>query len=224
MIMTKSWLASLAAVVWPRFCYRCGRGGEYLCDRCWQELEFAWPREIKAALIKKLPPGRPFYLNSVQVAFAYDPLVAKMLRDFKYAGVKELAETFGYALYQFLPLPADVAAVTYIPLQRRRARQRGYNQAQLLAQVVAAKMNLPCVSLLKRPQAERPQVMKNLSARQSANLKFTLKTEVKPNLKSGQALLLVDDVVTTGATLNSAARTLSEAGYRSYGVCVAHGN
>jgi ComF family protein len=223
-MMIKTWSQLGQELIWPRFCYRCGRGGTYLCDRCWQALELAWPQEISRQLKHRLIPGQPFYLTDVQVAFAYQPLLAKMMREFKYAGVSQLAELFGYSLYQFLPLSDKIDAVTAIPLTKRRERARGYNQAQLLAQVLARHLALPTVALLQRQGETKPQVqMRHSVKRQQSRLDFRLRAEARL-VARGSRILLVDDVVTTGATLNSAARVLSEAGYQVQAAAVAHGS
>jgi ComF family protein len=208
-------------ILYPRFCYGCGRYGEFLCEKCYSKIDFT----PNLPLLKNSPPTllRPdqTHLDSVQAVCRYDSPITTMIKNFKYFGVKDLAQTFGYWLYQYLALPpADI--ITYVPLHSRRLQERGYNQAALIAQNLSSWLNLPCLPLLQRPLYQEKQSLshnKNQRFRQVVNVFAPLTPAYFP-----PKVLLIDDVITTGVTLNQAAKVLKENGCRQvYGVAVTHG-
>ena len=102
--------------------------------------------------------------------------------------------------------------ITPIPTTRRRARTRGYNQARLLAEAVAGRVDMPLVDALERRQGGPTQVGLH-PAQRRANVRraFTVRAEARAKLE-GARVLLVDDVLTTGSTAMEAARPLVQAG------------
>jgi len=105
--------------------------------------------------------------------------------------------------------PGDLDVVTWAPTTRRRRRQRGFDQAELVARRVALQLGLPCRRLLERDDDDRPQTGKDRIARLGG-------PTFRPSPRAcGRRILVVDDVVTTGATLRSAAEALHGGGARS---------
>ncbi len=102
--------------------------------------------------------------------------------------------------------------ITPIPTTRRRARSRGYNQARLLAEAIADRVELPLVDALERRSDGSTQVGVHPAERR-ANVKraFTVRADARATL-TGARVLLVDDVLTTGSTAMEAARPLVQAG------------
>ena len=102
--------------------------------------------------------------------------------------------------------------VVPIPTTRRRARARGYNQARLLAETIADRVDTPLIDALERRQDGSTQVGLHPAERR-ANVKraFSVRAEVRATL-TGARVLLVDDVLTTGSTAMEAARPLVQAG------------
>lgn len=102
-------------------------------------------------------------------------------------------------------------AVTWTPLSRQRRRERGYDQAQLLAKWVARELELPVLGMLDKVRDIPPQSGIQDDARRRANVlgAYCLRKNARPE---GMNLLLVDDVVTSGSTLSECARLLSGAG------------
>ena len=102
--------------------------------------------------------------------------------------------------------PHDVDVVTWAPTSRRRRRRRGFDQAELVAQRVAAQLGVPCRRLLERDGDDTPQTGRDRAARLHGPV-----FRASPRA-AGQHVLVVDDVVTTGATLRSASDALQRAG------------
>lgn len=141
------------------------------------------------------------------------PCVAKSIYRFKYQGRREYAEFFGQELAEYLgdfirEIQPD--GLIPVPLHRKRLRQRGYNQAQDLANVLGRCMGVPVYGkLLKRVKNTKPLKQLNPKERQN-NLKnafIMAQNDVK--LKT---IILIDDIYTTGSTVDEAARVLLEHG------------
>lgn len=121
----------------------------------------------------------------------------RSVRALKYGGARDLAGPLGQALAAGIPADWAVQAVIPVPLHRSRQRERGYNQAELLAQAIAAELGVPSLNALTRTRATGQQAKRHATERQgSMKGAFALAGP----LPSGP-ILLVDDVMTTGETL-----------------------
>jgi ComF family protein len=146
-------------------------------------------------------------------AFHTDPL-SKAIHQFKYEGLKVLAAPLGRLMAESWqevgPAGQHFDAIVPVPLHRSRERERGYNQAALLARELAAHLGVPVVeNAVDRSKATVPQVGLDAQARK-ANVKDAFRC-AKAKL-AGNHVLLVDDVFTTGATLEAAATALRQGG------------
>ncbi|MCK5410974.1 MAG: ComF family protein [Gemmatimonadetes bacterium] len=112
------------------------------------------------------------------------------------------------------PTPTTLVPV---PVTRARLRERGFNQAQLLAEPLGATLGHPVRAVLERLPGRRPQAGLGRSARK-VNVRGRVRASAGPEAGRPKAALLVDDVVTTGATAAACARALTEAGWRPLGV------
>jgi ComF family protein len=150
-------------------------------------------------------------LNSVRAAFVYEGVPRRAVHTFKFRSGRYLAPVLGELLRASLeqrPLHADL--VTPVPLAPRRLRERGYNQAALLAEYVtdAAGASL-ATGLLARE--DRPPQQRLSAAERMDNLLGAIRC-TDPSAASHRRILLVDDVMTTGATLSACAEALADAG------------
>lgn len=149
-------------------------------------------------------------LDMARSCYVYAPPVDGLIIQFKYNGVYRLDEFLGRALCGMIR-DLEIEKPDFlvpVPMHRRRLRQRGYNQAELLARVVEREMGWNMAELLRRSRYTRRQA--KLSAKQRRhNLDgaFELDGDV-----SGLKILLIDDVLTTGATANRCARLLKRSG------------
>jgi ComF family protein len=155
----------------------------------------------------------------------YEGETRQSLWRFKYRGRAEYGECYGNLIadcYREWLFGLGVRAVIPVPLHPSRRRRRGYNQAELLARPIAQKLHVPlCTDLLVRAKRTRPQ--KELDDKKRKN---NLKNAFKYTRKELQLdkVLLVDDIYTTGSTLDEAAKTLQHAGVQKvYAVYTAVG-
>jgi ComF family protein len=106
---------------------------------------------------------------------------------------------------------AGAAAVVPVPLSRRRRRERGFNQAELISKAVAREARLPLENAILRRTKDRPPQTGLTRGDRIRNVRSVYGASLPPSLR-GERLLLVDDVLTTGATAEAAARALLRAG------------
>lgn len=229
----KKGVGFLLNLFFPKKCLGCGRTDVYLCSNCFNKIELSlnntcffcgkitWQGKICIKCQKEN------YLNRVIVATDYKNLLVRdLIKNFKYHYVKELSQSLtqliikSLALCGTLDLPAGRqgfphnAVVLPIPLYKIRHRTRGFNQAELLAQKIADYFNLSLeTNILKRIVPGIPQANIKDDKKRKENIKnvFNINPERAQRVE-GKNIILVDDVITTGATLVETARILKNAG------------
>jgi ComF family protein len=145
---------------------------------------------------------------------AYEGTLRKLIHLFKYSGMRGLAVPLAGLLADALPRDRQFDAVTAVPLHWRRRWQRGFNQSELLGKAVARRRGIPALKLLRRAAATRAQAgLSNSQRRENVAGAFVARRRV-----AGMRILLVDDVMTTGATAGACARALKKAGARSVSI------
>ena len=152
-------------------------------------------------------------LSNFDAAFSYgvyDGKLRDLIHLFKYGKVRSLARPFGRLLIAAMPLGMRFDAIVPMPMHWLRKWKRGFNQAELLARAVARHSGIPLVNALRRTR--RAPAQAGLSAsqrRRNAAGSFGIR---RPEAVRGRHILLVDDVLTTGATARAAASVLKRAG------------
>ncbi len=180
----------------PPLCPKCGRpqSSVMLCPGC-----LGWQAEI----------------DGIRSPFRFDGAIRQAIHELKYRNLRALAVLLAQLLDDYLaisPVPGEV--LVPVPLHQKRLRERGYNQSRLLAQELGKLTNLPVVDdcLIRQrhapPQARTPTVDERRSNVADA---FSCRDR---RLQDKQ-VLLIDDVSTSGATLDACARVLKEAGATS---------
>jgi ComF family protein len=141
---------------------------------------------------------------------SYEGALRELIHLYKYSGVEPLAQQFGEWLARALPREQAFDVVVPMPLYWYKRMQRGFNQSELLARHIARRWNVPLKGVLRRKKATAPQAgLTNSKRRLNVQGAFAMKSGVRLD---GQRILLVDDVLTTGATAAAAARALKRAG------------
>lgn len=219
---------AVADLLFPPHCVACNRLGTWLCPECQTQIETISPPVCRRCGLPASSPQitdpLPAICDSCQVAaskldglrayaFHSGPL-RKAIHQFKYEDLRDLAGLLGKMMADgwaiLAPHSVNPDLIMPVPLHPSRQRQRGYNQATLLAKELGAHLQCPVVDdVLVRIKATAPQV--DLSAQERRdNVQDAFRCT--GTVLSGRQVLLVDDVCTTGATLESACAALREAG------------
>lgn len=220
----RRWAAACLDLLFPPACANCGRYGYRICPRCAQRVEPV-PRTIcercgrvqpqRVACCAACRAAPPTALHQVRAAGLYVDPLRHFIHLLKYEGRPDLAPDLARYLAacfggdEWRSLAPRIDAISPVPLHSIRRRQRGYDQAALLAQGLSQRTGIPLrLDLVERVHFHRAQVGLNAAERR-ANVEdaFAARSPCT-NLH----VLLIDDVYTTGATLAACARTLADNG------------
>ena len=152
-------------------------------------------------------------------AYYYKDAVAASVKKFKFSGRPYYAEAYGRILAMLiLQERVEFDLISWVPISDRRAKQRGYRQSKLLAEAIANELGEQAVQTLRKIKDNPAQSSVRKPSERKLNVKNVYCAVSEENF-SGKRILLVDDVITSGATLSECARTLKRAGAKSI-VCV----
>ena len=217
----------LLDLAFPARCPGCGREGPPICAACLPALDarLERPAGISIGLPSDLPPA----ILQLEWCAPFGGLVRRALHQLKYGGETRLAGPLGAAIARrWARVAAGGDVLVPVPVHADRARQRGYDQAELIARAAAGDLGLPCAAILERARATVAQFDLDRATR-ATNVRGAFRLKDRPvgggdrrpttdgrattDLPlAGRWIVLVDDVVTTGATLSACAAPLIAAG------------
>lgn len=202
------WTTKILDLLYPPKCPFCDASVKEVthapCPAC-READF-WIRGPQAVF-----SGAAFS-QCVAVGWYMEGLRESVQR-FKFGGHKEYARAYGPLLARqaALHLSGEYDLLSWVPVSETRRRERGYDQAQVLAREMGKALGLPPVALLEKVRENKAQSALRQGSSRRANVAGVYAVP-DPALVRGKRVLLVDDILTTGATLEEAARTLRQAG------------
>ena len=215
----------LAAFALPQRCPGCGAEADpatFLCAGCTARI----PRLETALCVRCLAAGHepsgchrhPGFASHAR--WVYDERAARVIHALKYGERTALARALGREMARALPPGYRPDLVVEVPLHPTRRRERGYNQAGLLSEALAGAIGAPRLpEAMTRVRATRAQARLGPAARR-LNMAGAFRID-HPNALAGRSVLIVDDVLTTGATLESALESLARAGADARGIVLA---
>lgn len=231
--IAKKTLEFILDLIFPVLCLNCGKEGDFLCAGCGQKL----PHLVNQKCIVCALPS-PFgkthehcrsqhTVDGMLVSLPYtDPLVKNLVATFKYKFIPPLADTLAiHALEEVRRQNlADYFSnfqIVPVPLHPRRLRWRTFNQAEMLSEIISKQLNIQVNSqLATRKKYTKPQARFKKHER-TQNLANAFKLSEQ---SIDGRFLLVDDVITTGATVNELAKMLKKAGAKEvWALAAAHG-
>ncbi len=196
--------------LFPTFCISCNQilldneRDDHLCGKC-----------LSAIIIKKNPEKSGGVL--VYSPFDYDDVSAGFIKRLKYDCDRSAAAPmarFMTAHIRTSGLEESIpgAAIVPVPLHPRKLRARGFNQAELLAGRIGKELKIPVLAILKRTRMTTPQSLLESDAERMENIRGAFAIDSQSQIP--EKVILVDDIRTSGATMNEAARILRSAGVR----------
>lgn len=218
-LLSSAWNRGLDLLFPPR-CVSCGSFGAFLCAACLAKTLRAQPPRCPVCWM----PGsgdvcgrcrhEPFAFEAARCPFVYAGAARDAVHALKYLGVSAVAGVMAQAMAECLTKwpPQEVVALVPVPLSGPRRRSRGYNQSEALARELSRLSGLPLLNgLLVRGKTAPPQARAADEEARRANVADAFAVRRREDV--GGPLILVDDVMTSGATLDACAMALCEGGH-----------
>ena len=210
------------SVVYPRLCVACQEEQppvkEIVCTRCHYHLPATNLHLDKENSFTERFWGRiPIRTGAAIFQFSKDSKVQKMLHNFKYKGNRniglKLGQQYGQQLHEIAHFE-DVDCIVPVPLHWKKLRTRGFNQSEVFAKALAGEMKASCISNALTRVINSASLAQSGQSRSERleQIKNAFVRNTKVDLSKYKHILLVDDVLTTGATLEACASQLRELG------------
>ena len=213
--------------LFPRFCVGCGKEGDFICNSCQASLtrieanvcplcgkpqtNSSPSRGLNQMLCSNCVTWKAD-IDAIRSPFRFEGVIRKAVHEFKYRNLRAIANQLAQFLGDYLianPIPYDV--IVPVPLHRKRLKERGYNQSGLLANELSKLVGLPVNdSCLIRNRYNVPQAKTRNVEERKQNVIGIFSCQNEDLLEKW--VLLIDDVTTSGATLNACASALKMAG------------
>jgi ComF family protein len=206
-------------VLFPPSCAACGLPGEGLCSRCRGRVTgldgfgcaaCGHPWEARAQRCAECPPA----IDVTRQAVAYDDVAQAVVSALKDDHRRDMALVIADLMLSRIPRPPSGIALVPVPLAASRLRERGFNQAELVARALGERWDMPAAVLLTRDRDGPAQRGSSVTERR-LQVRGAFRATGVPAMPA--AVCLVDDVITTGATLSACARALRHGGVRAVG-------
>jgi len=219
--------------LFPAYCLGCDKEGEFVCDNCYKTLGkagvFYCPvchaKNNDGSCCEGCKNKISIDKHIALLPYKEDSLVGKMMHSFKYQYTEDVAFIFKKLAQDFFEqYNVEVDFIVPVPLHKRRYVERGFNQAEKIAELISKQLNKPLKKILKRNRSTKQQAkLKREERLKNLEDAFELNLKEEIDLKN-KTILLVDDVFTTGSTIGECAKVLKNAGVREVvGFSVARG-
>lgn len=200
-------------LVYPPYCLFCqsdlNEGKDLYCDRCWDGLpSFPTDHDIMNEIKDKL--RMPIYISDIKIIWEFKDNVQLIIHYFKYKNHRWLAKKIASYMANLIKLEhslKNIDTIVPVPLHRKRKRKRGYNQSALISRAISQNINVPVDEVnLQRVKNTKSQTKLNFAQRLE-NVIDAFHVKDTKKIK-GKTILLIDDVITTGSTINACAKQL----------------
>ncbi len=213
----------------PRLCVRCRKEGALICESCWENWTVTAPPNgcpgcelDKAGKICTACVGTWGLAGLASMDSYADPVLRRLIGAWKFTGDRQAFGLLKTHLCLFAERlrPYHYQAVTWVPLHASRKRGRGFDQAELLARAVGSVLNIRCEPFVERVVHTPPRAKTHAGERGKDDMAGVFVGRGT----SPERVLLVDDVFTSGGTMDAAAKALKEAGAKEvWGLTLARG-
>ena len=206
----------------PPRCLGCGKTGSFLCDSCCHRLPRIFPpicnrcgRPESTGTFCPACWGWQSHIDGIRSPFRFDGVIRKAVHELKYRNLRAMAGQLASLLFHYLetnPITGDL--LVPVPLHSRRLRERGYNQSSLIAKELSKLTLLPVTEgCLTRVKNNPPQARTTSADQRQLNVADAF--ACTDQRLHGKRVILIDDVCTSGATLEACATALKSAGASS---------
>lgn len=214
-------LKNILDLIYPRKCIFCNNilsidnKNKYVCEVCAKKLPFIPERfiSINNKNFDNKIQNINFYFKNCISSFYYESVISKAICDFKFNNknsyFKPLAGYISENIKKYYN-NINFDFITYVPMFKSKERQRSYNQAALLAKHLSKTLKIPYACLVKKIKDNKPQHSLTLEKRKT-NIKDVYKFSDNKNIKN-KTILIIDDIITSGFTLNETAKVLKLSG------------
>jgi len=206
-------------LIFPQFCVGCGREGAFICVSCRRSLPRIEPPicprcgrpQTGSALCDSCFDWRAD-IDGIRSPFRFEAVVREAVHRLKYGNLRAVAQPLAVLMSEYLENnPVDGEVLAPVPLHPRRLRERGYNQSALLAKELGKLIGIPVdETSLTRVRYVLPQARTGSVEERRANVSGVF--ECRGDNVRGKKVIVIDDVSTSGATLNACASALKAAG------------
>ncbi|AXT57062.1 ComF family protein [Aquimarina sp. AD1] len=208
-------LSDLAYLFYPIYCAACDnplyKNERILCTSCRHKLPLGNFHKVNAKKIEKVFYGRAKIENATSLlVFEKDSLVQNLIHNLKYRGREEIGKELGVWLGQELSQSSvyqNIDTIIPVPLHPKRLRERGFNQVEKFGQEIAEKLNAEYVDFVLKKNSYNKKQSKNSRLTRWINTSETFGIQ-NESLLTNKHILIVDDIVTTGATLEACIQVL----------------
>ena len=210
--------------LYPPACIACkvmlpvNLGNFYICERCeplFERVEYPICNKCGQNLNAEDENcascfGKSFYFESNVSTFVYDELMRDLLHDMKFRNKKRIAAGLGLLWAKCIEMPDGEYLLTWLPMHQKKQKERGFNQAEVMAKEIAKAHGVSCRNIIRRVIDTPAQSGLHPKLRQE-NVKGVFEINRGQSLQ-GSSVVVIDDIFTTGASLNECARVLKENG------------
>jgi len=194
-------------LVLPACCVSCfeplASGRFIICSQCYSNIETI-NQQHKEAFLNRIEEK---YFDEMFILFHFSPLFQKLMHYFKYEGFLQIADYFALSIQEEIG-NGRYDFISCVPLHASKKRERGFNQSEILAQKVSLITGIEWIDVLERSRYTNSQTkLSRVQRKENMNNAFQLIKNVE-----NKRCLFIDDIITTGATLNECARVLKKAG------------
>lgn len=193
-----------------------------ICDMCVENLPFMKEPTCNKCGITiddekkfcvKCSKNEPLY-NKGWISLEYDDMVKEAIYRFKYGNCPQYSKTLSYIMYSTLEYKDiknyDIDLIVPVPIHKNRYKKRGYNQAELLSKELSNKLNIPWKNVMLRTKDTKPQSSLSPKERNN-NIKDAFEIYDIKNIRN-KKILIIDDIYTTGSTIDACTNTLIDTG------------
>lgn len=192
----------LLDLIFPPACVSCGEIGGYICERCYRTMHF-----YDHPILVQIPRSS---LDTLYACTPYTHIAQELIKTYKFGCAYALSQPISKLMQIHLQKPKSIDIITSVPLHKKRYHDRGFNQAELIAKHLSATWNIPYVSTLIRTENTTPQAQLTRKDRLHHLKKAFSLNQHNVSYIQGTSVLLIDDVSTTGTTLNECAKVLKQ--------------